>query len=156
MRISRKRAFLRENVHGMLKLVIYYVGECGMPRNFVEKIFRWRRRGMGRVVVVIINRDLLVSQFHLSVLTPDTGQIVNHSKSNLSYLLKNYSSLDNKKNYTLSKLDNIMYSVLYYNRRVSPLPLEVGHCLRRTWRRRPREREVYPRPSPHPPSALPP
>ena len=52
--------------------------------------------GMERVVV-IINRDLLVSQFHLSVLTPDTGQIVNHSESNLSGLLKNYSSLDNKK-----------------------------------------------------------
>ena len=47
---------------------------------------------MGRVA--IISRDLLMSQFHLSVLTPDTGQIINHSESNFSSLLKNYSSLE--------------------------------------------------------------
>ena len=55
--------------------------------------------GDGEGVVIIINRDLLVSQFHLSVLTPDTGKIINHSESNLSGLLKNYSSLEKYKSY---------------------------------------------------------
>lgn len=92
-----------------------------------------------------------MSQFHLSVLAPDTGQIINHSESNFSSLLKNYSSLER---FIYPHISFDLNWEIYY-RRIYPLPLVLGHYLHKTWQRLPIECEVYLQPSLCPPSAQP-
>ena len=98
-----------------------------------------------------------MSQFHFSILTPHASQIINNSETYFSSFLKNHSSLGNRTTQNNSHKHSHSYPWILQedDTTSSPLPLELGCCLHKTWQKPPRVCEVYPLPSLCPPSAQP-